>query len=55
VQGHSGNFVQGAGIDTIIIDYSKAFDLIPNDGLFMYPASSCVDLEVVVCVREFIQ
>jgi hypothetical protein len=55
VQGHREHFVQGALIDAIIIDFSKGFDLVLNDGLFMNPVSLCVDLRVVLWVREFIQ
>jgi hypothetical protein len=44
-----------AGIDAIIIDFFKVSALVPNDELFMNSASSCVDLRVVVSVREFIQ
>ena len=45
---------EGAGIDAIIIDSSKAFDLVPYDRLLMKIASSGVDSRVVVWIRGFI-
>jgi hypothetical protein len=44
----------GGRIDTIIIDFSKAFVLIPHDGLHTKIAASRVDLRVVVWIREFL-
>jgi hypothetical protein len=44
---------EGATIDAIIIDFSKAFDLVPYDRLLMIIASLGVDSRVVVCIREF--
>jgi Reverse transcriptase (RNA-dependent DNA polymerase). len=41
------------GIDTIITDFSKAFDLVPHDRLVMKLVASGVDSRVVVWVREF--
>ena len=54
-QDTADSLYKGIGIDGIIIDFSNVFDLVLNDGLFLNPASSCVDLRVVVWVREFIQ
>jgi len=42
------------GIDAIIIDYSKAFNLVPHDWLLTKPATLGVDSRVVVWVREFL-
>jgi len=45
---------EGIRIDAIIIDFSKAFDLVPHNWLLMELAASGVDSKVVVWVREFI-
>ena len=45
---------EGVGTDAIIIDFSKAFDLVPHDRLLTKLAASGVDSTVVVCVREFL-
>ena len=45
---------EGVGIDVIIIDFSKAFNLVPHDLLLMKLAASGVDSRVVVWVREFL-
>jgi len=45
---------EGVGIDAIIIDSSKAFDLFPLDRLLRKLAASGVDTRVVVWVREFL-
>jgi hypothetical protein len=42
-------------IDAIIIDFSKDFDLVPHDGLFMNLGAQGEDSRVVVWVREFIE
>jgi hypothetical protein len=39
---------EGVGMDTIIIDFSKALDLVPHDGLLMKIVATGVDLRVVV-------
>jgi len=44
---------EAVGIDAIIINFSKAFDLVPHDRLRMKPTTSGVDSKVVVWVREF--
>jgi hypothetical protein len=41
-------------IDAIIINFSKAFDLVPHDRLLTKIAISGVDSRVVVWVREFL-
>jgi len=41
-------------LDTIIIDFSKAFDLVPHDQLHKKIAASGVDSRVVVWIREFL-
>jgi hypothetical protein len=41
-------------LDAIIIDFSKAFDLVPHDGLLKKIASSGVDPRVVIWIREFL-
>jgi len=38
----------------IIIDFSKAFDLVPHDRLLMKIAATGVVLRVVVWVKEFL-
>jgi hypothetical protein len=43
---------EGVGIDAIIIDFSKAFDLV-HDRLLTKLTVSGVDSREVVCVREF--
>jgi hypothetical protein len=42
------------GIDVIVIDFSKAFDLVPHDQLLMELAASGVESRVVNWVREFL-
>jgi hypothetical protein len=44
----------GDRIDTVVIDFSKAFDLVPHDRLLMKIAISGVDSRVVAWVREFL-
>jgi len=44
----------GDRIDAIIIDFSKAFDLIPHGRLLTKIAKSGVDYRVVVWIREFL-
>ena len=41
-------------IDAIIVDFSKAFDLVPYGRLLTKIANSGVDYRVVVCIREFL-
>ena len=45
---------EGVGIGAIIIDFSKAFDLVPHDRLLIKLAASGVDSRVDVWVREFL-
>jgi len=42
-------------LDAIIIDFSKAFDLVPHDWLLKKTAASGVDSRVVVWIREFLR
>jgi hypothetical protein len=44
----------GSSTDAIIIDFSKAFDLVPHDRLFTKIAASGVDSRVVIRIREFL-
>jgi len=44
----------GNKIDVIIVDFSKAFDLVPLGRLLTNTANSGVDSRVVVWIREFI-
>jgi hypothetical protein len=44
----------GDSVDAIVIDFSKAFDLVPHDRLLMKIAISGVDSRVVAWVREFL-
>ena len=46
--------VDGVGIHAIIIDFSKAFDLVPQNRLITKLVASGVDSRVVVWVREFL-
>jgi len=45
---------EGARIDAIVIDFSKAFYLVPYDRTLTKIAASGVDSRVVVWVREFL-
>jgi len=45
---------EAARLDAIIIDFSKAFDLVPHDRLLKKIAASGVDSRVVVWIREFL-
>jgi len=45
-------FDEELDIDSIVIDFSKAFDLVPHDRLLTKLAASVVDLCVVVWVRQ---
>ena len=45
---------EGVRTDAIIIDFSKAFDLVPHDRLLTKIAATGVDLWVVVWVKEFL-
>ena len=42
------------GVDTIIIDFSKALDLVPHVRLLTKLAASGVDSRVVLWVMEFL-
>ena len=44
----------GDRIDAIIIDFSKAFDLVPHGRLLTKIANSGVDSRVVVWIKEFL-
>jgi hypothetical protein len=45
---------EGARLDAIIIDFSKASDLVPHDRLLRKIAALGVDSRVVVWIREFL-
>ena len=45
----------GDRIDAIVIDFTKAFDLVPHDRLLMKIAISGVDSRIVAWVREFLR
>jgi hypothetical protein len=45
---------EGVGIDDIIIDISKTFDLVHHDRLLTKVTASGVDLRAVVLVKEFL-
>jgi len=45
---------EGVRTDAIIIDFSKTFDLVPQDRLLTKIAAAGVDLRVVVWVKEFL-
>ena len=44
----------GVRTDAMIIDFSKAFDLVPHDRLLMKIAATGLDLRVVVWGKEFL-
>lgn len=43
-----------ARLDTIVIDFVKAFDLVPHDQLLTKTAALGLELRVVVWKREFL-
>ena len=45
---------EGVRTDAIIIDFSKAFDLVPHDRLLTKIAATGLNLKVVVWVKEFV-
>ena len=45
---------EGFRINAVIIDFSKAFDLVPFDRLLMKIAASGLDSRLVVWIREFL-
>jgi len=45
---------KGDRIEAIVIDFLKAFDLVPHDRLFMKIAISRVDSRAVAWVRDFL-
>ena len=47
-------WTRGVSRDTIIIDFSKAFDLVPHDRLVKKLEASGVDSRIVVWVKEFL-
>ena len=50
----SDSLNEAARLDAIIIDFSKAFYLVPHDRLVKKIAASGVDSRVVVWIREFL-
>jgi hypothetical protein len=53
-QGIADSLDEGVSIDAIIIDFSKAFDLVPHDRLLIKLAAPGVDSRILVWVREFL-
>ena len=53
-QSISDSLDEATRLDAIIIDFSKAFDLVPHDRLLKKIAASGVDSRVVVWIREFL-
>jgi hypothetical protein len=45
---------EGVGIEANIIDFSRAFDLVPHDLLLTKLVASCVDPRGGGCVRELL-
>jgi hypothetical protein len=45
---------KGVGIDAVIKDFSKAFDLVPHHRLLTKLATSGVNSKVVAWLREFL-
>jgi len=50
----SDSLVEATRLDMIIIDFSKAFDLVPHDWLLKIIAASGMDSRMVVWIREFL-
>jgi len=50
----AGSLEEGVGVDVIIIDFTKDFDLVRHELLIMKLSSPGVDESVVVWVREFL-
>ena len=50
----SNSLDEASRLDSIIIDFSKAFDLVPHDRLLKKIATSGVDSRVVLQIREFL-
>ena len=48
------SLAEGVRAEATIIDFSKAFDLVPHDRMLTYLAATGVDLRVVVWVKEFL-
>ena len=46
--------ILGCNSDAIVIDFSKAFDLVPHDRLLTKIAATGVDWRVVIWVKEFL-
>jgi len=53
-QDNADSLDNGDKIDAIIIDFSKAFDLVPHGLLLTKIANSGVDSRVVVWIKEFL-
>jgi len=53
-QDTSDSLDNGDKIVAIIVDFSKAFDLVPHDRLLTKIANSGVNSRVVVWIREFL-
>jgi hypothetical protein len=45
---------EGVRTDAIVVDFSKAFDLVPHDRLLTKIAETGLDLRVVLWVKEFL-
>ena len=50
----AGSIDEAARLEAIILDFSKAFVLVPHDRLLKKIAASGVDSRVVVWIREFL-
>jgi len=50
----SDSLDEAARLDAILIDFSKAFDLVPHDRLLKKVTASGVDSKVVIWIREFL-
>ena len=53
-QDTSDSLDEAARLDAIIINFSKAFDLVPQDQMLKKTAASGVDSRVVIRIREFL-
>jgi hypothetical protein len=45
---------EGGRTDAIVIDFSKAFDLVPHDRLFTKISETRIDLRIVKWIKEFL-
>jgi hypothetical protein len=54
IQDIADSLDKGVRTDAIVIDFSKAFDLIPHDRLIRKISKTGVDVRVIKWIREFL-